>query len=49
LRLQYLAGTGLNMDESAAIYAGMLQYRRFPTDVFSSAEGRVDTLRAAIR
>ena len=49
LRLQYLAGAGLNIDDSAAIYAGMLQYRRFPVDVFTSTEGRVDTLRAAIR
>jgi spermidine synthase len=49
LRMQYLAGFGLNLDESAAIYAGMLAYRRFPEDVFSSAEGRVDSLRRAIQ
>jgi spermidine synthase len=49
LRLQYLAGAGLNMDDSAAIYAGLIQHRRFPTDVFTSTEGRVDTLHAAIR
>ena len=30
LRMQYLAGLGLNLDDSAAIYAGMLTYRRFP-------------------
>jgi spermidine synthase len=28
LRLQYLAGTGLNLDESAAIYADMLAHRQ---------------------
>jgi spermidine synthase len=28
LRMQYLAGTGLNLDESAAIYADMLAHRR---------------------
>jgi spermidine synthase len=49
LRMQYLAGIGLNADDSAAIYAGMLAYRRFPEDLFFSAEGRVDSLRQAIR
>jgi spermidine synthase len=49
LRMQYLAGLGLNRDDSAAIYAAMLAYRRFPEDLFSSAEGRVDSLREAIR
>jgi len=49
LRMQYLAGIGLNRDDSAAIYAGMLAYRRFPEDLFVSAEGRVDSLREAIR
>ena len=49
LRMQYLAGFGLNADDSAAIYSGMLAYRRFPEDMFFSAEGRVDSLREAIR
>jgi len=49
LRMQYLAGVGLNLDDSAAIYAGMLAFRRFPEDVFTSAEGRVDSLREAIQ
>jgi spermidine synthase len=49
LRMQYLAGIGLNADDSAAIYAGMLAYRRFPDDLFFSAQGRVDSLREAIR
>jgi spermidine synthase len=49
LRMQYLAGIGLNLDDSASIYAGMLAYRRFPGDLFFSAEGRVDSLREAIR
>lgn len=49
LRMQYLAGLGLNLDDAAAIYAGMLAYRRFPVDLFISAEGRVDSLRRAIR
>jgi spermidine synthase len=49
LRMQYLAGLGLNLDDSAAIYAGMLAYRRFPEDIFASAEGQVYSLREAIR
>jgi spermidine synthase len=48
LRMQYLAGLGLNLDDSAAIYAGMLTYARFPSDVFTSTEGRVDQLRTAL-
>jgi hypothetical protein len=47
--MQYLAGFGLNLDESAAIYSGMLAYRRFPADLFTSKEGRVDFLRAAMQ
>ena len=49
LRMQYLAGLGLDRDDAASIYAGMLAYRRFPEDLFLSAEGRVDSLREAIR
>lgn len=49
LRMQYLAGLGLNLDAAAAIYAGLLAYRHFPEDLFVSAEGRVDSLREAIR
>jgi spermidine synthase len=49
LRMQYLAGFGLNADDSAAIYSGLLAYRRFPEDLFISTDGRVDSLREAIR
>jgi spermidine synthase len=49
LRMQYLAGLGLDRDDAASIYAGLLAYRRFPEDLFFSAEGRVDSLREAIR
>ena len=48
LRMEYLAGFGLNADDSAAIYASMLAFRRFPADIFASAEGRVDSLRRAM-
>jgi spermidine synthase len=49
LRMQYLAGIGLNLDESASIYADMLAYKRFPEDLFGSAEGRVDSLRRTMQ
>ena len=48
LRMEYLAGFGLNADDSAAIYASMLAFRRFPADIFLSAEGRLDSLRRAM-
>jgi spermidine synthase len=48
LRMQYLAGLALDRDDASAIYAGLLAYRRFPEDLFVSAEGRVDSLREAI-
>ena len=47
LRMQYLAGLGLNLDDSAAIYADMLRYRRFPEDLFTSKDG-LGSLRKAI-
>jgi spermidine synthase len=49
LRMQYLAGEGLNLDDAAAIYSAILAYRRFPEDLFASAEGRVDSLRLALQ
>ena len=48
LRMQYLAGLGLDRDDSAAIYADLLKYRHFPEDLFTSAEGRTDSLRRAL-
>lgn len=48
LRMEYLAGLGLNLDDAASIYADMLKYRRFPEDVFTGTEGRVDSLRRAV-
>src|SRR5215471_9909259 len=45
LRMQYLAGLGLNNDEGAAIYSSLLAHRRFPEDLFVSVEGRVNSLR----
>lgn len=48
LRMQYLAGLGLNLDEAAGIYAGILVFRRFPEDLFAGSTGRMDSLRRAI-
>jgi spermidine synthase len=44
MRLQYLAGMGLNVDNPAAIYAEMLKYRRFPHDLFTGSEQHVRVL-----
>jgi len=48
LRLQYLAGLGLNLDENGPIYREMLRYARFPTDVFTGSAATLDALRQAI-
>jgi len=48
LRLQYLAGLGLNQYESAAIYADIVRYRRFPEDLFAGSEPLKQSLRAAV-
>jgi spermidine synthase len=44
MRLQYLAGMGLNFDDPGSIYAEMLKYRRFPGDLFTGSEQRVRNL-----
>jgi spermidine synthase len=48
LRLQYLAGLGLNMNESDAVYAEILKYRRFPADVFTGSDTLVALLKSRI-
>jgi spermidine synthase len=48
LRLQYLAGLGLNLHVGDRIYADMLRYRGFPDDLFYSTTGLVAQLRRAI-
>jgi spermidine synthase len=49
LRLQYLAGLGLNLYQSDAIYADMLRYARYPDDLFVGAPATLDALRQAIQ
>jgi spermidine synthase len=48
LRLQYLAGLGLNMNESDAVYAEILKYRRYPADLFAGSDGELSELRERI-
>jgi spermidine synthase len=49
LRLQYLAGMGLNLYQSGPIYANMLQYTQYPDQMFSGRPETIDALRAAIQ
>ena len=48
LRLQFLAGRGLNQYQSARIYADIVRYRRFPDDLFTGSEPLRQSLRAAV-
>jgi spermidine synthase len=45
LRLQFLAGFGMNYDQRAEIYRGILSYRQYPDDLFVGSQGRLDALR----
>ncbi len=47
LRLQYLAGLGLNEYDQAAIYSQMLQYRRYPEQLFVGTPARLAQIRLA--
>jgi spermidine synthase len=49
LRLQYLAGMGLNLYQSATIYSTMLSYSRYPETLFVGSDALKETLREAIR
>ncbi len=48
LRLQYLAGLGFNLYESGPIYSDMIQYARFPDNLFTGSPEQMDALREAI-
>ena len=48
LRLQFLAGLGMNVDQRAEIYRGMVAYRRYPEDIFTGSPAHLATLRDAI-
>jgi spermidine synthase len=48
LRLQYLAGMGLNAKETDLIYTSLASYRRFPDEIFVGANTWNDALRRTI-
>jgi len=48
LKLQYLAGLGLETYESDRIYADILQYRKFPEGLFAGSPETLAALRARI-
>ena len=49
LRLQYLAGLGLNLYESGPIYSEILRYRKFPDDLFIGQPSTIEALRAGVQ
>jgi hypothetical protein len=49
LRLQYLAGLGVNMRVGDMIYRNILAYRRVPAEVFAGSEDRKAQLWEAIQ
>jgi spermidine synthase len=48
LRLQYLAGLGLNLYESASIYRNMIADSAYPEHLFTGSERTLDELRSFI-
>jgi spermidine synthase len=49
LRLQYLAGLGLNVYQAGPIYADILMYRQDPGDLFVGSEDLIQQVRAMIQ
>jgi spermidine synthase len=48
MRLQYMAGLGLNSMAYTAVYKEILRYRRFPDGLLVGSGGRIDALRTLI-
>jgi spermidine synthase len=48
LRLQYLAGLGLNLYQSGPIYADILRHRKYPEGMFTGSAETLQRLRDAI-
>jgi spermidine synthase len=48
LRLQYLAGLGLNLYQSADIYRNMIEQSRYPEGLFTGSERTLSELRVYI-
>jgi spermidine synthase len=49
LRLQYLAGLGVNSMAFQKVFAEVSKYRRFPDDLFRGSDARLDVLRTMLR
>ena len=47
LRLQFLAGLGLNLYDQAGIYSQMVQYRRYPEGLFTGTPEQLGRIRMA--
>jgi spermidine synthase len=48
MRLQYLAGAGVNSQDSPQIYRSIMEYRRFPEGLLVGAPERMDLLRTTL-
>jgi spermidine synthase len=48
LRLQYLAGLGVNQHQGNSIYGDILHYRKFPDDLFIGSESTIWRLEQAL-
>jgi spermidine synthase len=48
MRLQYLAGWGLNYNHPEVIYRNLLMYRGFPKDLFTGSPESVHVLRVLL-
>ncbi len=48
LKLQYLAGIGLNRYDNDAIYRSMTRFSRYPEDLFAGSQATLDELRLRI-
>ena len=48
LRLQFLAGLGLNLYQSDAIYRNMIKESRYPDGLFTGSPATMAALRSAI-
>lgn len=48
LRLQYLAGMGLNLDQSIMIYRNLIAHNHYPETLFTGSQERLQALRRSI-
>ena len=48
LKLQYLAGLGLNLYQSDRIYSDMLMHAKYPEGLFTGSEATMQALREGI-